>query len=552
MAYTLKNMPVKNSLVNVLFILIVILLVFFQIHSIGDFQLDDTYITFSFSKNLAEGNGPVYSHGLRVEGYSNFLWMLLLSLPIRIMPHIDLYFLSRMMMAPFVFLLFWSTFRLSQSLTSRFFSLAVILLLALSSDIFTAAVVGLETIPYTALLTTAFYFYCKNPKDYRVTPMMMIAALTRIDGFIPLLLLCGFELTRSLIAKDFKWRDFIRWAAPGLLAYSVWFSWRWWYYGLLFPTTYYAKSHIHEALPSRGYEYAWGAFKSCAGWALLPLSLLFIIKKTNYKTLWLVFFIFMHIIYAIHVGGDWMPFERFFIPLFPIIFALFVSGLSEVNQTVKNLHLTYKTSAVVLSLSVYLIVGIWIARFSVNTTEEREKIALIEDQKIHVQANLIPASKFFSWIIRPREKLVSDFAGAFAIFTQAQVLDMWGLCNKEVALRGNTNGINPIYGLTCPSCLAEQQPDFFLTMTWPKPSTSFKNHASVVANVWQGDQIGRYLDFQNDYVTGKVTNIKNQTTAYFLERRRPEKIFQTRYPDPNIKIEYPFLVDQKNQNDTQN
>ena len=50
-----------------------------QLRREGSFRVDDAYITFSFSKNLAAGNGPIFSHGLRVEGYSNFLWMLVVA-----------------------------------------------------------------------------------------------------------------------------------------------------------------------------------------------------------------------------------------------------------------------------------------------------------------------------------------------------------------------------------------------------------------------------------------------------------------------------------------
>ncbi|HET9933647.1 MAG TPA: hypothetical protein VFQ35_23240 [Polyangiaceae bacterium] len=35
-----------------------------QLELVGDFRIDDAYITFSFSKNLAAGNGPVFSHGV--------------------------------------------------------------------------------------------------------------------------------------------------------------------------------------------------------------------------------------------------------------------------------------------------------------------------------------------------------------------------------------------------------------------------------------------------------------------------------------------------------
>ena len=52
---------------------------FDQVQRALEFRVDDAYITFSFSKNLGTGHGPVFSHGLRVEGYSNFLWMVVVA-----------------------------------------------------------------------------------------------------------------------------------------------------------------------------------------------------------------------------------------------------------------------------------------------------------------------------------------------------------------------------------------------------------------------------------------------------------------------------------------
>src|SRR4051794_37699784 len=39
------------------------------------FVCDDAYITFRYAANLAHGLGPVWNPGERVEGYTNFLWM---------------------------------------------------------------------------------------------------------------------------------------------------------------------------------------------------------------------------------------------------------------------------------------------------------------------------------------------------------------------------------------------------------------------------------------------------------------------------------------------
>lgn len=40
---------------------------------------DDGFISFRYAQNLANGHGLVYNIGERVEGYTNFLWVLLMS-----------------------------------------------------------------------------------------------------------------------------------------------------------------------------------------------------------------------------------------------------------------------------------------------------------------------------------------------------------------------------------------------------------------------------------------------------------------------------------------
>ncbi|MEU5264891.1 hypothetical protein [Amycolatopsis sp. NPDC021455] len=42
---------------------------------------EDAFITFRYAQNIADGNGPVFNPGERVEGYTNFLWLVLIALP---------------------------------------------------------------------------------------------------------------------------------------------------------------------------------------------------------------------------------------------------------------------------------------------------------------------------------------------------------------------------------------------------------------------------------------------------------------------------------------
>src|SRR3990172_12966924 len=43
------------------------------------FTMDDAYIFYRYADNLAHGYGPVYNPGEQVEGYTSFLWLLLLT-----------------------------------------------------------------------------------------------------------------------------------------------------------------------------------------------------------------------------------------------------------------------------------------------------------------------------------------------------------------------------------------------------------------------------------------------------------------------------------------
>ena len=46
-----------------------------------DVVQDDAYISLVYSKNLVAGDGLVFNLGERVEGYTNFLWVMLLAVP---------------------------------------------------------------------------------------------------------------------------------------------------------------------------------------------------------------------------------------------------------------------------------------------------------------------------------------------------------------------------------------------------------------------------------------------------------------------------------------
>lgn len=48
------------------------------------YALDDAWISFRYAANWNKGWGLVYNYGERVEGYTNFLWTILIGLLMRV------------------------------------------------------------------------------------------------------------------------------------------------------------------------------------------------------------------------------------------------------------------------------------------------------------------------------------------------------------------------------------------------------------------------------------------------------------------------------------
>ena len=124
----------------------------------------------------------------------------------------------------------------------------------------------------------------------------------------------------------------------------------------------------------------------------------------------------------------------------------------------------------------------------------------------------------------------------------AYVIDMWGLCTVEIATKGNTDGINPIYGLDCSPCYAELRPDFFhVVAPLIRREPAFGSREEVIGSVWQSGSIGRYVDFAEFAGGPRVAPadpaggvIRAQGAWVSGARRRPK---------PGFVIEYPFEGD---------
>jgi arabinofuranosyltransferase len=214
---------------------------------------DDIYITFRYCDNVLAGHGPVYNPGERSEGYTHFLWFVLLTLGRAL--HVEPHLLGKYLPLPFFAGALLLLLRLSALLFPARGGLAGIPVAALGwaahEDARLYGSSGLETSFYIFSLLLGFTFLCASShrRQHALAGWAFaMATLARPDG----ILYSGFAALYVL------WRHGRRalgeLAIPWVALVLPLFVFRLVYYGYPFPNPYYAKSGAAANWP-QGWAY---------------------------------------------------------------------------------------------------------------------------------------------------------------------------------------------------------------------------------------------------------------------------------------------------------
>ncbi len=201
---------------------------------------DDAFISYRYAQNLSEGKGLVYNESERVEGYSNFLYVLLMT-PLVMISSDNVYFMSCILNIGFLIGAFLLFRRYVKSYWGENDSYTAGFLFALCPALWLWTVSGMETSLILLLQIALWVFADSLSKEYNKRDFAFFAAaivlsvLSRADGFVFPLLGIGLLILR----RRFKT------ALMSLLVLGViialYFPWRYWYYGYWMPNTYYVK-----------------------------------------------------------------------------------------------------------------------------------------------------------------------------------------------------------------------------------------------------------------------------------------------------------------------
>jgi arabinofuranosyltransferase len=322
-----------------------------------DFVTDDAYISFVFSRNLAEHGELSFNLGDPVEGYTNFLWTFLLGvlMKVGIAPELS----SRVLGTAAAIGTLVLAYRLTARLLRRdpaprpaAWAYLPPLLLALSSGYACWSSGGLETQLFTLLVTLAIDAYAASttPGDgHRLRAMgifLALAAMTRPEGLLVAAVLGAHRLVLNAavhrrIVPD---RHELSALAAFLLLWAPWFAWRFWYYGWPFPNTYYVKAAGALADPKLGQQIWDNGWYYLGRWLAqtrlvyaFPVVIAGLViarprsERFAYGTA-ATLLAAVYLVYTASVGGDFMGLHRFIMPVFVIAAVGLALGLELVTR----------------------------------------------------------------------------------------------------------------------------------------------------------------------------------------------------------------------------
>ena len=422
-----------------------------------DFTQDDAYITFRYAANFVDGHGLVYNAGERVEGYTNFLWTILMILGRLI--GVDLVLFSKIAGALFGLATIAMTFALARELFADISPpqpdiLAGLCALVMGSVYSFAywAVAGLETAAFGFMIVAALYAYIR--RSYLSIPAAVMATLLRPEGG----LVFAFIVLYEIISR----RSFTRFAAMMIALYLLYLMpyavFKLTYYGSLLPNPFYAKTTFTMEQLRNGLDYTGQFFWHYLAAGALFVPAVFVAFKAQRKHRLIMIFILIYTLYIIFIGGDVLKVHRFFVPLFPLYVIAAIYGL--------YLLFRQKTALFVVSVIALMAWQMIVPRGHVATFHRREVGLSV---KMTVMMDNLRASDTRNF------SLAASTIGLVGYKLLGHtIIDMLGLTDSTIARHPEP----PIEGLETTwrethynsRYLLSRQPDYILFSTGSKPS----------------------------------------------------------------------------------
>jgi arabinofuranosyltransferase len=409
-----------------------------------DFVTDDAYISFRYARNLALHGQLVFNLGERVEGYTNFLWTVLLALGIKL--GLGPVNLSRFLGVGLGIATLAVVVRMSLRLAGERRSpwhLVAPLLLASTGAYACWCAGGLETQLFTFLATLAFDLLLGEvtlDRGYASAAAFAFAAMTRPEGALFFVLATFFRIATNLRRRRHRLlprQHELVWTALFLALFVPYFAWRWRYYGWPFPNTFYVKSSGSSGTWQLGAFYLRRFAEDYGVHFLIVLALFGRPAKNDERRrdlrllaaiVWAAY-----AAYVVKVGGDFMGLYRFILPIVPL-------GAVAVAESARRLYTRLRPSLGpwVPGLALLVVAAGFVVGSAHTTHEARSYVGA--DNGIDTPAYLkkyaeerIPPGQWLRQHARPDDLMTVGGAGVIPYYSEIPAYDVFGLVDETIA-----------------------------------------------------------------------------------------------------------------------
>lgn len=306
------------------------------------FIVDDAYITLRYARHLAEGLGPVWNPGERVEGYTSFFTVVLLAM-LRVvgvgLESAALY-VNAAGLALLALVVSWHGARLVRGVARAPIALAPALVVASYPPLYVWIHGRLEAPLFAGFIGLALHATTRLLEAPTSRKWQLISALTlgllpliRPDGGVFGLVGAAFVLIACVRCRSARFADYGRFAAAALLLPLAHIAFRRIYYGEWVPNTVIAKTTglPRHLLIDSGLDYlehfarARPYFLQLAI-AALPVAL--VARSRRIPALYIATSAAAYISLIVVAGGDHMIAHRLLLPVVPPLAMLWAEGLA--------------------------------------------------------------------------------------------------------------------------------------------------------------------------------------------------------------------------------
>ncbi len=443
---------------TILLPLIPALLIYALLVHIHNFTQDDAYISFRYVANYLHGHGLVYNAGERVEGFTNFGWVIY-----------SLFWGS--LGANFIFITKLSgfvfgggvvilTFFIAQEMfdeKDKWFALIPVYIVACNQSLSYWSPAGLETAAFAFFAMLAVWLYLR--RNYLLIFALAVLVLLRPDGAV----VTGILIAVEAIEKR-KLPIFTLKCTVAAFIFSLPFVvFKLAYYHSLLPNPFYAKTGLTMTQLKNGIEYTTRFLRDYGFYGAVLIVPVLVIKRISIPARSVLAFVILFMLYVTLIGGDVLKVHRFYLPIFGLTGSLVCVGLLHIIKGIrKALRATLViVISLILCVLTFTLADAYVAsynRLEVGFTRKMKTLAeeVSKADPRHFSAAL-PTIGIFGYTLLDHD-----------------IIDMLGLTDSTIARHSEP----PMPGMSSTwkeqkynsKYLLTRQPDYIIFSTGVKPS----------------------------------------------------------------------------------